>query len=151
MAPQSQRMALPEAVGITGPITARRMPRMRLTTRVAPASRAPVDPAETKASPSPFFKRFSPTVREESFFFLKAVAGSSEISTTSEASRISMPAGSVFSPQASTARRISSPRPTRRMSTPWAFFASRAPRTAASGALSPPMASKMIFMAGSPF
>ena len=89
-------------------------------------------------------------LREESFFILKAVAGSSAISTTSVAPLISTPAGSVFSPQASTARRISSVRPTRRISSPWVRFASSAPWTMAPGALSPPMASTMIFMQGPP-
>ena len=100
---------------------------MRLTTSVAPASRAPVDPAETKASPSPFFSRFRPTVREESFFLLKAVAGSSAISTTSAASRISTPEGRFFSPHCSTAFRISAIRPTRITLVPYSLWAARAP------------------------
>ena len=121
------------------------MPRIRFTSSVAPASSAPVDPAETNASPSPARNRFSPTVKEESFFTLKAVAGSSAISTTSEASRISTPEGRVFSPQASTARSTSAARPTRMISTPWVLLASKAPCTTAWGALSPPIASTIIF------
>ena len=124
---------------------------MRLTTRVAPASRAPVDPAETKASPSPSRSIRRPTVREESFFRLKAVAGSSEISTTSDASRISTPAGRVFPPAASTARRTSAVLPTRITSVPYCSWASSAPWTTARGALSPPMASTMIFIPNPPF
>ena len=150
LAPQSQRTARPPAVGIWGPMAARRMPRMRLTTSVAPESSAPVDPAETKASPAPSFSRFNPTVREESGFCLKAMAGSSAISTTSLASLISTPAGRLFWPQASTAFSTSAVRPTRMISTPWFRLASSAPRTISSGALSPPIASTMIFMLPAP-
>ena len=83
MAPQSMSTAPPFPVGTTGARAARRMPLIRLVTRVAPDSSAPVEPAETKASPAPSLRRVSPTVREESFFFRNAVAGSSHISTTS--------------------------------------------------------------------
>ncbi len=82
VAPQSTKTAPPPPVGTTGAMAARRMPLIRFTSRVAPASSAPVEPADTKASPPPFFTMFSPTVREESFFSLKAVAGLSHISTT---------------------------------------------------------------------
>ncbi len=67
------------------------MPRMRLTSRVPALSSAPVLPAETKASPSPFFSMVSPTVIEESFFTLKAVAGSSCMSMTSVALTMDAP------------------------------------------------------------
>ena len=83
---------------MTGESAARRRPRMRLTTSVAPESSAPVLPADTKPSASPFFTRFNPTIKEESGFFLKAVAGSSAISTTSVAFCIVIPAGSVGQP-----------------------------------------------------
>ena len=53
VAPQSMRTMFPLALGTTGARAARRMPRMRLMSRVAADSRAPVEPAETKASPSP--------------------------------------------------------------------------------------------------
>ena len=151
MAPASMRMAPPFPVGTTGARAARRMPLMRLMSRVAAPSRAPVDPADTKASPSPFFSRFSPTVREESFFSRKAVAGLSQISTTSEAWAISTPAGRSWMPLSLSTFRISSPRPTRVMSTPYALLAWMAPMTGAWGALSPPMASTMIFMSSSFF
>ena len=107
------------------------MPRMRLTTRVAPDSSAPVDPAETKASPSPLFSRFRPTVREESFFSRKAVAGLSHISTTSLAWAISTPAGSSLMPLSSRTFRMVSPRPTRITPTPYSRLASTAPITGA--------------------
>ena len=55
-----------------------------------------------------FLDMVSPTVREESFFRLNAVAGSSAISTTSVAHLISTPVGSVFSPQSRRAFKIAS-------------------------------------------
>ena len=146
VAPQSMSTAPPLAVGTTGAMAARRMPRTRLTSSVAAESRAPVLPALTKASPLPSFRRLSPTVREESFFSRKAVAGLSQISTTSEAWAISSPAGSSLSPISSSTRRISSPRPTSTTSTPCSRTAASAPLTLEAGALSPPMASTIIFI-----
>ena len=86
-----------------------------------------------------------PTVKEESFFRLKAVAGSSQISTTSVALAISMPLGSSLQPHCCRAFKISSVFPVRTMSTPYFSCAISAPLTGASGAKSPPMASTMIF------
>ena len=77
---------------------------------------------------------------------MKAVAGLSQISTTWSAWAISTPAGSVSMPSSLRQRRMSSPRPTRTTSTPYSFTACSAPRTLHWGALSPPMASTMIFM-----
>ena len=52
MSPQSQMMVRPPALlGNAGPMAARRTPLTRLPMRVAPVSSAPVEPAETKASP----------------------------------------------------------------------------------------------------
>ena len=138
--------APPFPVGTTGASAARRMPLIRFATRVAPDSSAPVEPAETKASPSPAFSRFSPTVSEESFFFRKAVAGSSHISTTSLAWDTATPAGRSLMPLSARTLRMSSPLPTRMISTPYSLLAWMAPITGASGALSPPMASTMIFI-----
>ncbi len=138
--------ALPFAVGMVGASAARRRPRMRLTRSVAPASSAPVLPAQTKPSALPSRSRVSPTVREESFFCLKAVAGSSQISTTSDASAISTPAGSALQPHCCAAFRISALRPARMMSAPYFSCAISAPFTGARGAKSPPIASTMIFM-----
>ena len=119
--------APPPPVGTTGAMAARRMPRMRLTISVAADNSAPVLPAETKAAPSPFFSRFRPTVREESFLRLKAVAGSSHISTTSVAFTISTPSGRGPVRQA----RMASSRPTSTMSAPHWAWASKAPCTTA--------------------
>ena len=114
---------------------------MRFTMSVAPVSSAPVLPAETTASPFPSLSRFSATVMEESFLRLVAVLGSSSIVTTSRASTISI------SEQPSSARQAftSSSLPTSTISTPSSFFALTAPLTTAAGALSPPIASMIIF------
>ena len=98
VAPQSMSTEPPPPVGTTGAMAARRMPLIRFTKSVAPDSSAPVDPADTKASPSPLFSRFRPTVREESFFSLKAVAGLSHISTTWSAWVMDRPWGSSATP-----------------------------------------------------
>ena len=58
----------PVFVGSSGASAARRTPRILFTTSVAPESSAPVLPADTRASPSPFFSRFRPTVMLESLF-----------------------------------------------------------------------------------
>ena len=97
------------------------MPRMRLTMRVAPVSRAPVLPAETMASALPSRSMVSPTPMEVSFFRRNTVAGSSHISTVSVVWTISMPWGSVFSPQASSACKIAVVSPVRVTSTPQRF------------------------------
>ena len=145
LAPQSTSTASPPTVGISGAIAARRMPRTRLTSSVAPESSAPVLPAEIKASPSPARSICSPTVMDESFFRRQARAGSSHISMVSVQWRIVTPSGSV-SPHCAAACRISSSRPVSTMSTPKSRWACRAPLTISSGALSPPMASRMILI-----
>jgi len=137
---------LPVALGTTGAKAARRMPRIRLTIRVAADSRAPVDPAETKASPFPSLSRFRPTVMEESGFSLKARAGLSSMSMTWLAGTISMPWGGAWWPSLARQAVMSSVRPVRRISTPRSFWARRAPSMGAWGALSPPMASTIIFI-----
>ena len=53
VAPQSMSTVPPVFVGITGPIAALLTPLMRLTISVAAVNSAPVDPAETNASPPP--------------------------------------------------------------------------------------------------
>ncbi len=59
---------------------------MRLTVSVAPVSSAPVEPAETTASPLPSLSRRSATAMDESFLRRVAVLGSSSIVTISRAS-----------------------------------------------------------------
>ena len=116
---------------------------MRLTISVAPVSSAPVEPAETTASPFPSRRRFSATVMEESFLRRVAVLGSSSMVTISRASTISNWQISSGFRQ----RSISSFRPTSTTSTPSSFRARSAPFTISPGALSPPMASTMILNA----
>ena len=96
VAPQSMSMTLPVAVGIIGPMAARRMPFTRRTVSVAAESSAPVDPADTNASPPPSRSICKPTTIEDCGFFFRTVAGSSCISTTSSAFAISTPFGSVW-------------------------------------------------------
>ena len=141
----------PRALGTVGLSAARRMPRSRRTISVAPESRAPVFPAETTASPRPSFSRFSATVMEESGLSRQARAGSSSIVTTSEAFTMETPSGRFPRPRVWKQRRISSPLPTSTSSTPVSWWASMAPFTISRGALSPPMASIMIFMSHFPF
>ena len=83
MAPQSMSTAEPVVVGMTGAIAARRMPWMRLVMRVAPVSSAPVEPADTAASPAPSRRSVSAAPMEVSFFRRNTVAGSSHMSTVS--------------------------------------------------------------------
>ena len=49
------------------------------------ADAAPVEPAETNASALPSLTNFTPTIIEESFFFLYASSGFSSISTICDA------------------------------------------------------------------
>ena len=142
--------ALPVVVGITGAMAARRMPWIRLVMRVAPVSSAPVEPADTMASPPPFFSSVSPTPIEVSFFRRNTVAGSSHISTVSAVGMMAAPSGSSVRPQARTASRMAASSPVNTMSTPKRFCACSAPLTISCGALSPPMASTMIFMSTIP-
>ena len=146
VAPQSMRTNPPFWVGTTGHMAARRMPQMRLTIRVAADRSAPVEPAETKASASPSLSFCRPTVMEESFFSLKARAGLSSMVMTWEAGRISMPLGTSLWPSFSRQAMISWGLPERITSTPRVSAALTAPSTGASGALSPPMASRIILI-----
>ena len=64
-APTSRITQEPVSVGQTTLMAARLIPLIRLVTRVATVSRAPVLPADTKASP-PALRSFAPTTMEES-------------------------------------------------------------------------------------
>ena len=108
-----------------------RMPRMRLTMRVAALKSAPVLPAETKASPWPSRSMVRPTVMEESGLFRNALAGSSCMSMTSVAFTTLTRLGRA--PPA--AARTSASRPTRIISSSGrALTAARAPATISCGA-----------------
>ena len=119
-------------------------PRRVRTIRLAPTWSAPVLPAETNASPLPSFSRFRPTTMEESFLVRMALAGSSHISMTSVQLTSSMPSSGMLLSAAVLRTRASSPTP---MSwTPYSLTAAAAPSSTASGALSPPIISTMIFI-----
>ena len=127
------------------------MPLILLTMSVAPERRAPVEPAEIIASALPSFKSLRATVMEESDFSRVTVAGSSSISTTSEAFAISTPDGRSLYPSSLIDLKISSPFPTRTIFAPNSSCASSAPFTISRGALSPPIASITIFNGIHPF
>ena len=111
---------------------------------VAPASSAPVEPAETKASPSPAASMRRPTTMDESFLPRMAAVGSSHISMVSEASATVMPAISMpFSRAQASMSRL---RPTAVICTPYSRTAAAAPSRISFGALSPPIASMMMFI-----
>lgn len=93
---------------------------------VAPASSAPVEPAETKASPSPAASMRRPTTMDESFLPRMAAVGSSHISMVSEASATVMPAISMpFSRAQASMSRL---RPTAVICTPYSRTAAAAPQ-----------------------
>ena len=119
-------------------------PRRVRTMRLAPTCSAPVLPAETKASPLPSFSRFRPTTMEESFLLRMALAGSSHMSMTSVQFTSSMPSSGMLLSAA--VFRTSSSLPTPRICTPYSFTACAVPSSTASGALSPPIMSTMIFI-----
>ena len=148
-APQSssRKGVLP---GMTVASAGRLTPFTVRTMRLAPTCSAPVEPAETKASPLPSASMRRPTTMLESFLARTALAGSSHISMTSVAFTISM----FFISMAFsfTQAAIFSASPTARISTSGqAAVAATAPFRISAGALSPPMASRMIFMAVTPF
>ena len=146
LAPQSMSRLPPLPVGMMGARAARRMPRMRLTYMVEPTSTAPVLPPETRASPFPSPSMRRPTAKEESFFSLVTLVALSHISITSGAFTTSSLSVTSLLWARSRQARISLSRPTRITSAPSSRAASTAPSTVLWGALSPPIASKMIFI-----
>ena len=148
-APQynSRKGVLP---GMTVASAGRLTPFTVRTMRLAPTCSAPVEPADTKASPFPSASIRRPTTMLESFFARTALAGSSHISMVSVAFTISM--FFISMPFSFTQAAIFSASPTARISTSGqSAVAAAAPFKIAAGALSPPMASRMIFMAVAPF
>ena len=142
--------ALPVVVGMTGAMAARRMPWIRLVMRVAPVSSAPVEPADTTASAAPSRSSVRATPMELSFFRRNTVAGSSHISTVSVVGWMVTPWGRADAPHRAAALRMAASSPVRVMLQPKRAWALRAPLTISSGALSPPMASMMIFTGRAP-
>ena len=142
-APQSTSSMLPSAVGSTGASAGRSTPLARRMMSVAPATVAPVLPAVRKTSPFPSATRFIPTTMEESFFVRMAFTGGSAISISSRASTTSIRSGSYSRPLRCSA--MTSFFPTMQMEiSSYSRRASNAPSIIARGALSPPIASKII-------
>ena len=73
----------PLTVGSAAQMAGRSMPGSILRTKREIAISAPVLPAETQASASPFLTRLIATRIDESFLLRKATAGDSSIPTTS--------------------------------------------------------------------
>ena len=144
LAPESSSSTRPPLQGSWVGSAARRMPRIRLVTSVAPDSSAPVLPAEIMASPSPSLTMRRATDMEESFLRRTAVAGSSCMSMTFSALRMEIGRSSAFSFASSSLMTASLP--TRIYSCPNSRAAMTQPETMASGALSPLIASMISFM-----
>ena len=138
-APLSTRNVKPFFVGRQVPNTGRSTPGRRPTMSREPVRRAPVLPAETKASASPFFTSCIPTTIEEFFFLRIAIVGTSSVLMTSSALTTSIFSfGYVYF---ASSRLTSSSLPTSFTSTFISLTASTAPLTVSTGAKSPPMAS----------
>ena len=120
------------------------MPFILFTINVAPTTSAPVEPAETKASPSTSASIFMPTAIEQSFLPLITSVGSSHISITVSACLICKAV--ISSPFSCAHFFIFSSSPTRVTSTPKSFCASIEPFMTSRGALSPPKASITMFI-----
>ena len=146
LAPQSSSRNGCLSVGICAASAGRLMPLSVRTIRLVATCSAPVDPAETKASASPFLSMVKPRIMLESFFWRAALTGSSSIVMTSGQSMSSNGARSMESSAAAFFR--VSAGPSRAMVMPWpnSCAACAAPCSTAFGALSPPMASSKIFM-----
>ena len=128
------------AVGISGASGGLSIPLIRPTRSCPPASVAPVEPQETKASQAPSLTSFIPRTIEESFLVRIAATGGSAISITSVVGQIVIrPSGTVYFPSCALTS-CSSPRSVISIRSS-ARTASTAPLTISSGALSPPMAS----------
>ncbi len=83
--PPSECMPLPAGEGITDAIAGRSMPGKVLSTNREVAMSAPVLPALTQASASPFFTASKAKRSVDCFLFLSASAGDSSMPTTSVA------------------------------------------------------------------
>ena len=117
------------------------MPSMRPNIRVAAVITAPVFPAETNASASPFFTSFMPTAMDESRLSRMTSLGWSLITTTWLASTMGK-LQRYFLNSASMASLL----PTSTISFIFSLAAATAPSTSAIGECSLPIASRAIFM-----
>ena len=136
--------------GSIGAIAGLSTPFILPTSKVAPVSNAPEFPAETNTSPSPSFNNLKPTTIEESFLCFIACVGMSSIVISSVVLCIIILSDISFIlsfPYSSfTFLFIFSSFPTKIISELISFIAFTAPLIVASGALSPPIASKIIFI-----
>ena len=83
LAPKSRTWVGPVSVGTADMMAGLSTPDIVLSTNLAIDISAPVFPALTHASASPFFTRFIATLIEESFLCLRATDGESSILITS--------------------------------------------------------------------
>jgi hypothetical protein len=129
----------PLAVGTAAQIAGRSIPGIIFMTNLEIAISAPVLPAETQASASPFLTRFTATRIDESFLLRKAREGDSCISTTSEAWTTRSRELAADFPSSGCS---DSSRPTRiRLAAGWASRKRRDAGTVTDGPWSPPMQS----------
>ncbi len=143
-APPSISIKQPSLFGITGANAILLIPLIRLTIKVEPTTKAPLLPAEIKASPSFAANRCKPSAIEHfDLDFIISPAWSS-IVITSGTSAISILLSEMSFSFAT--RRISFSRPVRSMSTSNFSTAMAQPFKISSGALSPPKASTMNFI-----
>ena len=129
----------------------RMIPSIGLMTCIEPTIIAPVLPADAKPWMAPLARCANPTEMLESAFCWNALAGWSPISMTSVVGTISKRSAGQFSPARIASIRSLSPKSTILLSAPISADAMTAPFTAASGAKSPPIASKPIFNIASVF
>ena len=139
LAPRSSMWVCPLAVGTAAQIAGRSIPGIIFMTNLEIAISAPVLPAETQASASPFLTRFTATRIDESFLLRKAREGDSCISTTSEAWTTRSRELAADFPSSGCS---DSSRPTRiRLAAGWASRKRRDAGTVTDGPWSPPMQS----------
>lgn len=113
-------------------MAARLMPLMRLIKKVPPTTMAPVDPALTKASTSPWASKVKARPREESRCSCNRVVGSSQMPMTSLVSEKCKPVRGMLCSTAVFFSTDSSPVIT--TSTPYSATAKAAPSNIARGA-----------------
>ena len=147
-APASINIKLPFVEGIIGANAGLSIPFILPTLRREPARKAPVLPAERKASQTLSLTSFNPITIEESFFLFIAFTGISSFPITCFASTICSLDFLLFSFKCFS---ISSLRPTKNISISYSETASIQPSIIALGALSPPITSIASLIVFPPF
>ena len=151
LAPQSSSRKCCFAPGMGVASAGRLTPLTVRTRRLVPTCSAPVEPAETKASPSPFFSMVRPLTMLESVLWRTALTGSSCMVISSLQSTMAKGERSMLCCFAQASSLSLSPSSVRVIPSPNSFTASAAPCNTHSGALSPPMASTKMFIVCRPF